>query len=204
MTLRSRDDGPVEHENAAFDLVPYRAQWSHLPLVVAPFLATLALVVLMNQLERRLPEGAAAAVVGAVGVAYAAFVLTLPRTWRRWKARGKRELRLHRGVARVVDPSTGRPVGACPIDGEHVLAGEYLFTVNQRFSGGTYRAPAIVLALDSGPVSVGAVGSRFTWAAGAERLRRPDFSMGAGEWETLVACLGLGERLAVQTDAKVR
>jgi hypothetical protein len=194
----------IDYENAVFDLEPYRTQWGHLPLVIVPFLAAFALVVLLELVEGRIPEEISTAILGAVGLAFAAFVLALPRIWRRWKARGRRELRLHHGEARVVDPTTGSRSGRCPIDAEHVLPGEYLFTVTQRFAGGTYRAPAVVLALDSGRVSVGAVGSRFTWAAGAEEVRRPDFAMGAGEWETLVACLGLGDRLAVQIDAKVR
>ncbi|MCK9460879.1 MAG: hypothetical protein M0R80_14670 [Proteobacteria bacterium] len=188
---------------AIFSLERYRTQWGHLPLVFAPFLGVTAAAIVLHALEPYMPEALATALLSAVGAAFAVFVLTLPRTWRRWRARGRLELRLDGGGIRLVDPGSQAIVGRCAATPDGVGTGEFLYAVNARFAGGTYRAPAIVLRCDGrSPMTVGVQGSRLTWRDPEERLARPDYLMGAAEWETLVEMIGMADRLVTVLDAR--
>jgi hypothetical protein len=191
--------------DATFSIERYRTQWGHLPLAFLPFLCAFGLVVVLKLLEPAIGEEVASAVLSAVGIGFAAFVLTLPWTWKRWRARGRLELRLAHGELRLVDPSSGAIVGRCRSTPESVLPAEFQYTVNSRFAGGTFRAPAMIFRCEGrAAIAVGVQGSRLTWRGAVEPVARPDYLMGAAEWETFVEMIGMSERLTFVTDARVR
>jgi hypothetical protein len=190
---------------ATFSVERYRTQWGHLPLVLLPFLGVVGAALLLTALEPVIGEAVATALLSTVGIGFAAFVLTLPWTWKRWRARGRLELRLADGELRLVDPSSGAIVGRCPAKPESVVPAEFQYTVNSRFAGGTFRAPAMIFRCEGrAPISVGVQGSRLTWRGAVEPVARPGYIMGAAEWETFVEMIGMSERLVFVTDARVR
>jgi len=190
---------------STFSLERYRTQWGHLPLVCLPFLGAVGAAIALHGLEPAIGEMVATALLSAVGIGFAAFVLMLPRIWRRWRARGGLDLQLGGGEIRLVESSSGDLVGRCPAAPAGVVPAEFLYTVNERFSGGTFRAPAMVLRCEGrAPISVGVQGGRLTWREIEEHVARPDYLMGAAEWETFVEMIGMSNRLTFVVDARVR
>jgi len=190
---------------ATFNVERYRTQWGHLPLVLLPFLGVVGAALLLTALEPVIGEAVATALLSTVGIGFAAFVLSLPWTWKRWRARGRLELRITDGEIRLADPASGTVSGRCPAKPESVVPAEFRYSVTSRFAGGTFRAPAMIFRCEGrAPISIGVQGSRLTWREVEERVVRPDYLMGAAEWETFVGMIGMSDRLTFVTDARVR
>jgi hypothetical protein len=181
--------------NTMFFIEPYKSQWGHLPLVLLPFLGLMGIVMTTALLNPIIGDDAALIMTSSLGACYAAFVFSLPRLWKRWRGRGRREPRIEGDRLEVIDPVGGLSLGSCRFP-DGVIPGEFSYTVSSRFAGGTYRAPAFVLGLEGHRhISVGVVGSPLTWSGELENVARPDYSMTAAEWRTSVETVGMENRL---------
>lgn len=185
--MASAQGGPV------FTLERYRGEWSPLGMASVPLLAMIGSAILFHLLEPVVSKHMFSVIAWAGAGVVLLLVLLTPWRHRRWRAKGRLELRLTSDKLSVVDPVTGRVVGGCDLAAERVLPGQFEYSIDTETVRGV---PAFTLELDGGSrISVGVPMGWYVWRSAAVSMKRPDYEMQGPDWKTFLELMGLTDRM---------
>ncbi len=182
------------HTRMTFSLKRYRRQYDHLFLVCWPFLALVALVVVIKLVVARIGGLPPAVETMAMLVPSALAVLavvTLPRRMSRWRDASVMRLIVDRDTLHLQEAH--RLIeNRCPRRGHHIRPGVFEFQATMRFAGGVYRAPKIDIVFDEGRcLAIGGTGTAVCWTVSMTPSAAPDVVVQEGAFMELASVLGL-------------